>query len=57
MRKIRISWYGLSQILKRLPDRSNLGLFPDEDIQEITLVKPRELLIRTVKKQVEEVGG
>ena len=40
MRKLKLTWAELRQILKE-SDK----LMPDEEIKEITLVKPKEILI------------
>jgi len=42
-RKFKLTWIQLQEILRR--QGNSLGLLPDEEIKEITLMKPKELLI------------
>ncbi len=45
MHKFEITWKELSEILNK--QGKNQGLLSDEEIKEITLMKPKKLLIRT----------
>jgi len=44
MRKFKLTWVELCEILKK--HGNTKGLLPGEEIKEITLMKPKELLIR-----------
>ncbi len=48
LRKIKLTWAELAELLKK--QGNSQGLLPNEEIREITLMKPRELLIRTEQK-------
>ena len=48
MRKVKISWSQLQAILQR--QGNGIGLLDNEEIKEITLMKPKEILIRTEQK-------
>ena len=48
MRKLRLTWVQLQEILRKQDNGS--GLLPNEEIKEITLMKPREILIRAEQK-------
>jgi len=51
MRKLTITWAELQAILQKAGN--GISLMPNEKIKEITLTKPRQLLIRT--EQAEQI--
>jgi len=50
MHSIKLTWAQLGEILKK--QGNGVELLTDEEIKEITLVKPREILIRAEEREV-----
>jgi hypothetical protein len=48
MRKVTLTWTELQSILRK--QTNGKGLMPDEEIKEITLMKPKEILIRAERE-------
>ena len=48
LRQIKLTWVQFQEILRK--QGSSSGLLPDEEIKEITLMKPKEILIYAEQK-------
>jgi len=50
MRKIKLTWAVFALILQQ--QENSIGLLRDEEIKEITLMKPKEILIRAERRVI-----